>query len=311
MDSLQFYEGPPRKKPLAKRRKRIHPLRCEIHDTGNQAVEETPIMSNNEMDEVQLQSRSEPQFKIPRTVYTGAQTVAHELASSISDFASKTASCNEFLGREGTEIEWPVGVDSSGETRVDSAEPSACELISPHAIEDTDRSKQSHDNTEHATENSALSLGAENTESPTPRSAITLPCHEPNHPLLSHPAITSCEACTFKDGQIFALVQILRSFHHGQLRTREAEAAPKSRKRISKGLFTSTFSLNLIRTVVEVGRTKDHPEALRSRRRIKRSKETEADTNATTIYQEQLYPRTCTRSGRVSKATQKILHSAL
>ena len=42
-------------------------LQCEISDTGNQAVGETPTTSNDEMDEVQLQSRSEPQFKTPRT----------------------------------------------------------------------------------------------------------------------------------------------------------------------------------------------------------------------------------------------------
>ena len=77
MDNLQFYEGPPRKKSLAKRRKRIHPLQCEINDTGNQAVEETTTMSNNEMDEVQLQSQSELQFNIPRTVYTGKLGVPH------------------------------------------------------------------------------------------------------------------------------------------------------------------------------------------------------------------------------------------
>ena len=334
MDTLQFYGGPPRKKSLTKRKKRIHPLQCEIDDIEDQAAREAPTTSKNETDEVQLQSQSKPQFNIPRTVYLergeratlidnldiafstsansiSSQSVAHEPPSSISDSTSKAASYHEFSAKEGTEIEQSVSFDSSGETGVDSAEPPACESISLCAIEGIDRRKQSHDNAEHATEKSGSSLEAKNTGSSMPHFGISLPCHESNHPLLSHPDITSCEACTFKDGQLFALVQILHSFHRGPLRIREAEVVSKPQKKLPKGLFASTFSLNLIRTVIEASRSKDHQGALRPHRRIKRSKGTEAEMNARTICQGQLSPRTCTRSGRVSKATQKLLHSAL
>ena len=204
MDSLQFYEGPRRKKSLVKRRKRVDPSQCEIHDAENQ-VGKTAATSKNETDEAQLQSQSEypkeagsatltNNLDIAFSTSADSQTVTHEPALSIPDSSTKTAACNEFLGEE---------------------ELPACELVSSHAIEGSNRNKQSHDNMEHTAEKSALSLEAKDTASSIPRSGITFSCHEPNHPLLNHQTITSCEACTFKDGQIFALVQILHSFHHG------------------------------------------------------------------------------------------------
>ena len=180
--SWTVYEGSPRKKSLVKRRKRTDPSQCEIHDAG-----ETSATSKNETDEVQLQSQSELQFNIPRTVYpkeagsatlinnldvastsadsNSSQTVIHEPASSISDSATKTAACNEFSGREGIEIGQSAGVDS--------AESLACELASSHAIEVSNR--QSHDNMEHTAEKSALYQEAKDNTSSMPRSGITFP----------------------------------------------------------------------------------------------------------------------------------------
>ena len=198
MDNLQFYEGPLRNKPLAKRRKRILPSQHEVRDA------ESPAILMNEADEVQLQSQSElqPQLNlqsnIPRTVYIKeagsttlsndlsvafsissdpkrSLTITHEPFSSISASVTKTAPCNKSIRREGIETGRSVGVDL--------AESPACGLVSSYAIEDSHSSEQGHDNVEHAAVNSALSPEAKDTESLTPCSGITFPCHESNHPL--------------------------------------------------------------------------------------------------------------------------------
>ena len=114
---------------------------CDIDGKGNQAAG-TSTTSKNETDEAQVQ------FDIPRTVYTkeagsatlirhldgssnstdsiSSRTVTHDPVSSVSDFASKTAAYNEFLGKESTKMGRSVGVNSNDETSGDSVESPAC-----------------------------------------------------------------------------------------------------------------------------------------------------------------------------------------
>ena len=108
------------------------------------------------------------------------------------------------------------------------------------------------------------------------RSGIAFPCHGSKHPLSSHPTITSCGACTFKNGQIFALVQILHPFHRGQLQTHVAEIASKPQKRLSRHHSDSTSDPNRIRTVARAGRIKAHQSASRL---DQTSEKIERDTN--------------------------------
>ena len=280
MDSLQFYEGPPKKKSLAKRRKRVLPLYCEIDGKENQ-VAKPPTASENGTDEAQLQfdtlrivcaEEAGNATLIPyldvffsnSTGSLGLQTVTNDPVSSISDFASKTAACNELSGEASIEIGRSLGVDSYSERSDVPIEPPACELATSHTIKDPNRSKQNHDYVGTLTEKPTLSVDAKDTESLISRSRITSPCHESNHPLLSRPIVAPCEACTFKDGQIFALVQILHSFHRGRLQTHAAGIAPESQKRLSKGRSASISVPNRIRTAAQAGGAKAYQSAARS-----------------------------------------------
>lgn len=57
-----------------------------------------------------------------------------------------------------------------------------------------------------------------------------------------------CEACTFKGGQIFALVRILHTIHGNPLRDKKKDASPKLRvaSSVRKSIFkSSSFQTNM------------------------------------------------------------------
>lgn len=117
-------------------------------------------------------------------------------------------------------------------------------------------------------------------------------------------SVGPCEACTFKDGQIFALVQILHPFHRGQL-TNNAELSQPSKKVTTSKLLFSTVTL------------KQTSQGLRNFQRAKCLKRSASGRKLQDAQRSQSSEHpiglvlTRTRSGRESKATQKILSAAL
>ena len=72
---------------------------------------------------------------------------------------------------------------------------------------------------------------------PVPNSSMETQPSSNKISCFEQPSVGPCEACTFKEGQIFALVQILHSFHCGQLGRAEQNVASNQRKRVAKGIL--------------------------------------------------------------------------
>lgn len=243
-----------------------------------------------------------------------SQTVTYQLDSSIPNLAVEMCTTrNNISNNKGKENTEKAGLDCSDSTgtTVDPIRSPTCERISSHATETSITSKYGNTYSEHSAEISALSL--ETNDNRPSKACFQKPvqCHELKDSRQSLLLVGSCEGCTFKDGQIFALVRVLHMSHHGLMQPQEGRIGSQSQKRLPKGMFTSIFYPYLTQAAAEIDRAKSHQNALISRRVVQKSKEIKAGIKATNARQMQVHPTIHTRSGRVSKATHKILHSTI
>ena len=152
----------------------------------------------------------------------------HDLVSRTLDYVNTTTPCSESTDKERNKTRQSRGNELSGKGNNHSTVSQIHEAPCAQGVQDSNMENQNHDS-EPRWEALISPRQDQNTETSTFHSrAISSP--DSDYKCLCRSTITSCEACTFKDGQIFALVRILHSFHSGHLQTSEAQAVPMSRK---------------------------------------------------------------------------------
>ena len=143
-----------------------------------------------------------------------SKTILDQDVSDISGSGSRTLNpCDNSSSKTLTGESSPA-LELLGEKGVDAMSSLACTLISFNALEDSNTSIHGNVYESHTPERTVLLSQAKHTRS-SMASETPLPCYRPVHPPSTHVPIASCKGCNFKDGQIFALVQILRMSHHG------------------------------------------------------------------------------------------------